>query len=252
MRKITLTILLLISVYNLKAQDYTFRKNIDKDSLFEVSVKRLPENMRKEYTNKYKKGNEQSKEFLLFMISMPKSSKKELIENFENKKTEIQNLKNEYFKFVPKNHFVEIEFEAESKILNVPEQITIKIYKTVNETGKSEGDNNLDLVSKNRNLKPNSKELGEVLKTLNWTNQTLNIIKKLLIEANCISIENGKETKIGFARSGMGLYSYRIFETELTSKQKTEYNNDCEYIYYKENVVLEYGGGAIGPQCFEQ
>ena len=258
MRKTALIIILLISINNLKAQDYTFRKNIDKDSLFDVSVKRLPENMREEYAKEYKNGNEQSKEFLLFMISMPKSSKKELIENFENKKTELQNLKKEYFKFVPKNYFVEIELEAESKILNVPEQITIKIYKTISVTENQKGNNvvkrneNLELVSKNWNLKPNSKELEEILKTLNWTRQTIIEIKKLLKQANCISIENGKVTTIGFARSGMGLYSYKIFEKELTSKQKTEYNNGCEYIYYKDNIVLEYGGGAVGPQCFEE
>jgi hypothetical protein len=248
----------LISVNNLKAQDYTFRKNIDKDSLFDVSIKRLPESMREEYMKEYKNGNEQSKEFLLFMISMPKSSKIELINNLENKKTEIQNLKNEYVKLVPKDYFVEIEFEAESKILNVPEQITIKIYKTVKENKKSKDNNvikrndNLELVSQNWNLKPNSQELDQILKTLNWTSHTLIEIKKLLKEANCISIKNGKVTTIGFARSGMGLYSYKIFEAELTAKQKEEYNNGCEYIYYKDKIVLEYGGGAVGPQCFEE
>ena len=256
MRKIALIIIFLISINNLKAQDYTFRKNIDKNSLFDASVKRLPESMREEYTKEYKNGNEQSKEFLLFMISMPKSSKIELISNFENKKAEIQNLKNEYLKLVPKNYFVEIEFEAESKILNVSEQITIKIYKTKTENSKENNvlkrNDNLELVSQNWNLKPNSKELDEILKTLNWTSQTLMEIKKLLKEANCISIENGKVTTIGFARSGMGLYSYKIFETELTPKQKAEYNNGCEYIYYKDKIVLEYGGGAVGPQCFEE
>jgi hypothetical protein len=45
--------------------------NIDKDSLLDASVKRLPESMREEYTREYKNGNEQSKEFLLVMISMP-------------------------------------------------------------------------------------------------------------------------------------------------------------------------------------
>jgi len=257
MKKIIL-IIFLISINNLKAQDYTFRKNIDKDSLFNASIKKLPESMREEYTKEYKNGNEQSKEFLLFMISMPKSSKIELIDNYENKKTEIQNLKNEYFKIVPENYFVEIEFEAESKILYIPEQITIKIYKTINKTENSKDSNvlkrndNLELVSQNWNLKPNSKELEEILKTLNWTSQTLLEIKKLLKEANCISIKNGIITTIGFARSGMGLYSYKIFDTELTPKQKTEYNNGCEYIYYKDKVVLEYGGGAVGPQCFEE
>jgi hypothetical protein len=255
MKKITLIIALLISLSNLKAQDYTFRKNIDKDSLFDVSVKKLPLNMREDYIKEYKNGNKQSKEFLLLMISMTESSKKELIENFENKKKEIQNLKNEYFKLVPKNYVVEIEFEPESKIINVSEQITIKIYKIIESSkssSKLQRNDNLEVVSQNWNLKPDSKELEEILKTLNWTNHTLIEIKKLLKDANCISIENGKVTTIGFARSGMGLYSYKIFETILTSKQKTEYNNGCEYIYYKDNIVLEYGGGAVGPQCFEK
>jgi hypothetical protein len=41
--------------------------NVDKDSLFDASVKRLPESMREAYKN----GNEQSKGFLLVIISMP-------------------------------------------------------------------------------------------------------------------------------------------------------------------------------------
>ena len=258
MRKMILILIFLISISTLKAQDYSFRKNINKDSLFDASVNKLPQNMREKYIKEFKDGDEKSKEFLLFIISMPESSKKELIANFEKKKNEIQNLKNEYSKLIPKNHVIEIEFESESKILNIPEQITIKIYKNQSNTEKSknrsvvEKNDKLELVSQHWNLKPDSKELDEILKTLNWTNQTLTQIKTLLKEANCISIENGKVTTIGFARSGMGLYSYKIFETILTLKQKTEYNNGCEYIYYKDNIVLEYGGGAFGPQCFEK
>lgn len=252
-----IVIILLISITNLKAQDYTFRKNIDKDSLFDASVRKLPQNMREEYIKEYKNGNAQSKEFLLFMISMPVSSKEELIENFENKKNEIQTLKNEYFKLIPQNYIVEIEFEPESKILNVTEQFTIKIFKrstpeNSNDDNSAQINDKFELVSQNWNLKPSSKELNEILKTLNWTNNTLTEIKKLLKGANCISIKNGKVTTIGFARSGMGLYSYKLFEKELTPKQKTKYNNGCEYLYYKDNIVLEYGGGAVGPQCFEK
>ena len=213
--------------------------------------------MRKEYIKTYNDGNEQEKEFLLFMISMPESSKKELIENYENKKAEIQKLKAEYQNLVPKNYIVEIEFEPESKILTTTEEITIKIYKLKD---KTENDNSevvqrndgLKVISQNWNLKPNSEELENIIKTIGWTNQTLVEIKKILNEANCISIENGKITTIGFARSGMGKYSYKIFENPLNSKQKEEYNNGCEYIFYKDNIVLEYGGGAIGSQCFER
>jgi len=49
----------------------------------------------------------------------------------------------------------------------------------------------------------------------------------------------------------MGKYSYKVFEKQLEIKEKKEYNNSCEYIFYKDNIVLEYRGGAIGPQCFE-
>jgi len=85
---------------------------------------------------------------------------------------------------------------------------------------------------------------------LKWTNETLAIIKKLLSDANCVSIENGQITTIGFARSGMGKYSYLLFDNNLTAAQVKQYNDGCIYIYYKNNIVLEYGGGAVGPQCF--
>lgn len=258
MKKIILILAILLSIEKLHAQDYQFRTNINKDSLLNASIKYLPEEMKKEYLNIYKKGNKQTKEFLLFMISMPKSSKKDLIENYEAKRNEIAELREEYSKLVPKNHIVEVEFEPESKILTVPEQITIKIYE-LNDIGNKDLDKEpvkrsteRKIISQNWNLKPDSKELEEVLKSIDWTSQTLAKIKMLLQKANCISIENGETTTIGFARSGLGKYSYKIFEKELDLKQKEEFNDGCSYIYYKDNIVLEYGGGAVGSQCFEK
>lgn len=259
MRKTTYILASLLSAINLKAQEVKFRENIDKDSLFNVSIQKLPIEMREIYTKTFKEGNEQTKEFLLFMISMPKSSKKKLIENFENKNTEIQKLKTEYQKLVPENYIVYIEFEPESKILTTTEEITIKIYKLKDKNEKEnenleviQRNDGLKVISQNWNLKPNSEELEKILKSIGWTNQTLSKIKKLLNEANCASIENGKITTIGFAGSGMGKYSYKIFDKPLNEEEKAEYNNGCEYIFYKNNIVLEYGGGAIGPQCFER
>ena len=258
MKQIVLILTLLFSVINLTAQEIKFREKIDKDSLFNASIQKLPFEMREEYIKTYNDGNEQEKEFLLFMISMPESSKKELIENYENKKAEIQKLKTQYQKLVPQNYIVEIEFEPESKILTTTEEINIKIYKLKDKTEIIDENSDfvqrndgLKIITQNWNLKPNSEELENIIKTIGWTNQTLVEIKKILNEANCISIENGKITTIGFARSGMGKYSYKLFEKPLNSKQKEEYNNGCEYIFYKDNIVLEYGGGAIGPQCFE-
>ena len=250
MKHIAILICLILTTTEIIAQDYTFRKNIDKDSLFESSIKFIPKQRQEEFRKMYKDGNDQEKEFILFMISMPRSSKEELIKNYEDKKAEIINLKIEYQKYVPENHIIDIEFEPESKILNVPEQITIKIYKTsINEETKEKS---REVVSQNWNLKPDSDELKKVTESINWTDKTLNEIKNLLTKANCISIKNGNITTIGFARSGMGKYSYKLFDKNLTSDQLETYNNGCEYICYKENVVLEYGGGAVGPQCFEK
>ena len=250
MRHIAIIICLILNTAKIKAQDYTFRKNIDKDSLFNTSIKLIPEPKQEEFRKMYKDGNEQEKEFILFMISMPRSSKQELIKNYEDKQEEISNLKIEYLKYVPENHIIDIEFEQESKILNIPEQITIKIYKTsINEETKEKS---VEVVSQNWNLKPDSDELKKVIESINWTGKTLKEIKNLLTKANCISIKNGNHTTIGFARSGMGKYSYKIFDENLNADKIQTYDNGCEYIFYKNNVVLEYGGGAVGPQCFEK
>lgn len=257
MKQIALIIALFVLGLNLNAQDYKFRDNIDKDSLFEVSIKKLPYEMQKEFKQLYQNGEEEEKEFLLFMISMPESSKQELIDNYEKRKPEILRLKNEYAKLVPDGYLVDIEFEPASKILTIPEQITIMIYRvkvdTVEvDTNVVQENNNLGVVSQNYDLKPDSKELEEVISSIGWTKQTLTKIKELLDDANCVSIENGEITTVGFARSGMGKYSYKIFENPLSENQKQVYNNGCEYIYYKDNIVLVYGGGAVGPQCFEK
>ncbi|WP_426277359.1 hypothetical protein ACN9MN_18155 [Chryseobacterium sp. S-02] len=252
MKNIALILFIFYSVIKINAQEIKFRDNIDKDSLFSISVQKLPVDIRNEYKKNYSEGNDQAKEFLLFMISMPQSSKKELIENFKTKKTEILNLKSEYQKLVPKNFIVDIEFEPASKILTTNEKITIKIYIVKDEKkDSSQKNDNLKVISQNWNLKPESKELEKVLKSIGWTDETLKAIKKLLDNANCISVDNRKITTIGFSRSGLGKYSYKIFNHSLDQTEKEEYNNGCEYIFYEENIVLEYGGGATGPQCFE-
>jgi len=244
MRTTILIITILTFTISLKAQEIKFRDNIDKDSLFNVLVKQLPEETQSEFQKTYEQSNSEEKEFLLFMIALPQSSKKELIENYELRSQNITILEEEYSKLVPKNYLIYIEFERESKILTIPERLTLKIYKVI--------DNNIEVVSENWNLNPESKELDELIKTIRWTKDTLLIIKGLLENANCISIENGTITTIGFARSGMGKYSYKLFENNLTKNQIQEYNNGCEYIFYRDNVVLEFGGGAIGLQCFEK
>ena len=83
------------------------------------------------------------------------------------------------------------------------------------------------------NLEYNSKKLAPMLKRLGWTTTTLEKIKKLLADAQCVSIENGDIITIGFARSGMGKYSFKLFDSDLTGEEIKRFNDGCTYIYYK-------------------
>jgi hypothetical protein len=50
----------------------------------------------------------------------------------------------------------------------------------------------------------------------------------------------------------MGKYSYVLFDHALSEQEKKGYNDGCLFIYFREKVALEYGGGVFGPQCFEK
>ena len=91
-----------------------------------------------------------------------------------------------------------------------------------------------------------------VRQKLKWDDNTFIKIKKLLDNANCISISSGEPASIGFAKIGMGKYGYVLFENSIPDSLKTQYNDSCYYILYNDKVVLSYGGGVFGPQCFPE
>jgi len=158
-------------------------------------------------------------------------SKQDLIDNYNTRKSQINDLKNYLNSIVPANKSVDIEFEGSKRI---------SIFHLV-DNGTYYGQ---------RDLKLNSNETDMLLARLNWTQETLKTLKEKLGSANCISIESGEPCTIGFQRSGMGKYYYKLFETPIPDNLKNKYNDSCAYILYTDKVVLEYGGGAVGPQCF--
>ena len=218
-----------------------FNKAINKDSLLQTILKDLPKDQKAEMLKMYNEGNEQSKEFFLVIFSMSRSSKKEMVADIDSNFDNINILKIEYSKLVPKNYIVSIEFNPADKISMTKESIDLKFEDTSNKKWNLEQEWNLEY---------NSKKLDNMLKRLGWTSETLKKIKKLLTDARCVSIENGNITTIGFARSGLGKYFFKLFNSNLTDEQIKQYNDGCTYIFYKKNIVLEYGGGAAGPQCF--
>ncbi|WP_417888206.1 hypothetical protein [Zunongwangia sp.] len=162
----------------------------------------------------------------------PSYNKQDLIDNFERKKNEIIEVKKFIDSKTPSETYISIEFEnGELGIFHVKKN------------GNYESNWNLDI---------DSKKTDSLLTVINWTKNDLKNLKQKLDKANCISVSSGNPTTIGWQRSGMGKFSYGIFNKNTKDSLINQYNDGCTYIYYKDNVVLEYGGGAIGMQCFPE
>ncbi len=231
----------------IKKNEPEFNQSIDKDSLFKVVIKKVHPAKVEELTKVFNEGNNPEKEFLLMILSMNKSSKIEQISNLKTNENNIKTLIKEYSELVPDSLIVYIEFNPKDIVLSTEKSIDLRIYS--NRKNKNGG---IDQKFRESNLPYNSEVLLEQIKNLGWNTNTLTQIKNLLDKAKCSSIENGEISTVGFARSGMGKYSYKFFQKNLKKEEQTKYNDGCSYIYYERNIVLEFGGGAVGQQCFEK
>ncbi len=192
----------------------------------------------------YDLANDTIKAIMLKVYSMPMSSKAELIQNYEEKSVEIENLIDEFNYSIPTDFIVSLEIRTKKDILHTVEGIDLQIFKK-----NLKGDP--ILINGDWDIEYDSAQLYELLKIIGWDPMTFSGIKNMMQMANCISLQNGDQTEVGFARSGLGKYSYLIFPTTLlTVLQIKEFNDGCQYSYYKKNVVLKYTGGMAGPQCF--
>lgn len=164
------------------------------------------------------------------LFTGPFYTSQDLIDNYELRKTEILEATNYFLSIVPEHSNVTIEF----------------------------GDNNIEIFhlgkggvnDYNWRLGRNSQKTDSLLAELGWTQLTLDELENKLDQANCIYASNDYPTTIGWQRSGMGIFYYNIFPETLSDSLISQYNDSCIYIYYKENVVLQYGSGVLGPQCF--
>ena len=245
MKHTLIFVIFFISSLTIEAKGPFLSSNIDKDSLFMSLMDRFPKVMRKTYIKEFKRGNIATKDFMLYMLSLPISSKEELIENWETKKQNIIELKEKYSQIVPFGYIVDIEFDPGDRLWNIEPNITMKITFP-------KKDNTPDSTLVKRNMLYDSTEIKETIKILDWNDRNLNLIKELLEKSNCTSIVNGESTTVGFKRSGMGKYYYLIFNTNLDAESQARCTDRCNNIFYKDNVVLQYFGGAFGPQCFSE
>lgn len=213
------------------------------DSIFgNLNLKFSPEALEKAKLE-YEQANDTVKAIMLKVYSMPMSSRKEMIANYENRKDAIVDLKNEFNKSVPKGYKVSLDIELSDSPLRSIKNIDLQIFKK-NKKGE------YDLIDGEWNLEFDSDRFNQLLRIIKWDAMTFTGIKNLMQMANCISIENDAQTEIGFSRSGLGTYYYLFFPSNLSAAQVKEYNDGCQHLFYKDNIVLKYAGGMAGPQCF--
>lgn len=255
------TLLFLLSLFllsiNSNAQS-SFNPKIDKDSLFQEIMKRYPDDDQKLSLQKgFKSANEDAKDYIIAVLYNSAYTKDSLIANYDKHEIEFSKVKSEYSKLVPKNHIVQVSF-YNSEIFLPKQSISIVIYKIKNgylSDAILEDGSNLELISRNNGLVYGSSELNTILKTLNWDEKILKKIESYLHQTGSYSIRNGEPALFEYKRYGLGVYSYKIFEKQLTAQQILENNDGCNSIYYKKNVVLlsdAGGGGPKGVLCFQE
>lgn len=215
------------------SEDEIFRKIDSKFSPQEAEKIRI----------EYEEANDTTKAIMLHVFSMPMSSRRELIENYERNKSNIEELQKTFSKLIPKDYVVFLELKTSERITGMVESIDLQVFKK-NDEGE------YDMVAGDWGLKYGSDELDNLLALIDWDRMTLVAVRNLMQTANCVSIKNADITEVGFARSGLGMYYYLLFPKKLSKAQIDKYNDGCEYQYYKDNVVLRYAGGMAGPQCF--
>jgi len=201
--------------------------------------------------------------FTFVCSSCEYNAKRDLIKNYTSKLYEINSLYEYVNNLTSDSVYFDIEFLNDRKI----SYFFVSIKRIDPRTGISyttnivaDGDYNSNYMS-NRNLDFNSQNLENLLKIVGWSKNDLKTLKKKLDKANCISVRSGEFTKIGnfenanpmtigYKRVFLGMYSYKIFTQELSENLINQYNDGCTYVFFQDNIVFEYKGGATGKQCF--
>ncbi len=190
----------------------------------------------------------------IFIASCGMKSKQGLTKNYDENKTEILELKDYYNKIVPKDYLIRIRY-------NSSDNIDLFVYQPIENSEKREllfqqWDLDIDdYEPENPRSDYDKKYHGitnsfiEVKEKLNWTNKTFIELYNKLDNVNCMGISNRNPTEIEYGFKGMGVFSYLIFDENLNLELQEKHSDDCSQMFYKENVVLNYGSGAIGSFC---
>jgi hypothetical protein len=223
------------------AQDEHYTKAYN-DSVLTLLLTKIPPSNRKSF-KEYFNGMKDEERAIFYAMSLPISSKKDLIKNIDTNYRNIYSAITLFKELIPSDLEVYIEFKPPQKLLKLGESVDFWCSRI----DKSGG---VNPQFHEWNVELSSLKLDSLLPQVNMDRIKLEKLHASLFKAHCISINNRHPVEVGFARSGMGKYYYMIFDKNLTASQIQYYNNGCEYIFYKDNIVLMYGSGAIGSLCF--
>ena len=161
-------------------------------------------------------------------------SKEDLITNYQNQIKEINEAVTYYKSILPENYSTSIEFKNDNSLA------MIHLYRD-------------SIVDNNWNLEMGTPKIDSILTVLNWTDRELHTLREKLKQANCRSIGgNIDRVSVGWQRSGMGILSYEIYQQTLTQEQIDLFHNECDYVYYKDNIFLAYESSLAGNHCFPE
>lgn len=163
----------------------------------------------------------------------------DVVNNFREKEAQIRRLKKFYNSVVPPNKFIEIEFDGSQHLSRFGVYSINPVTHELVLPGFIKW-----------NLSTNSNDVKSVIATIGWNHRILETIKQKLDSANCISIESGEPCKIGFQRRDLGKYNYLVFDKPMSDSLKTFYKNYCAYSFYDDRMVMMWGAGALGGDCY--
>ena len=189
----------------------------------------------------------------MFISSCGMNSIEGMKNNIDKKSNEITELKNYFNEIVPENYIVRIQYNSSNNV-------DLFVYEPIEDSTKREqlfGQWKVDIdnfketpqTEYEKKYGGKTKSLELVKSKLNWNRETFTKLYDKLEKANCIGISSRNPVEIEYGFSGMALLSFLVFDENLTAEQQEEYSDDCMSMFYKENIVLNYGSGATGSLC---
>lgn len=225
------------------------KESAPRDSLLTKLLEHIPVEEHEKFKKLYEEMPAKQRQALALMAAMsepdqPAIDKDKLIAHVDTSYQSMSGLIQLYDNLVTKDLTVYVEFKAAEVFpIEIGESVDLWAWKT-NANGRPE------VLFQEWSVELSSPKLDSLLSIVHWDRSDLDQIHRALEKANCISIQNGDPTEIGFARRGMRKYSYAIFKNNLSKEKIMDYNDGCTYVFYKDNIVLMHEGGAVGPQCF--